>query len=119
VKFFDLTPPWLLPLILFLVALFVGLIKVRNLWEEVHEDDDPVSDHERLKELEEAYAAGELETAEFERIRLLLGDSAPRSVRTTASSRSVPLRGTDGVADRPTGREERSSEVPPVEPETP
>lgn len=76
---FNVNPPWLVPLILFLAALLVGLIKVRSVWEEMHEDDDPTSDRERLDELEEAYAAGELDAAEFERIRSLLGGEAPRS----------------------------------------
>ncbi|WP_406694632.1 hypothetical protein V5E97_26580 [Singulisphaera sp. Ch08] len=74
-NFFTTKPPWYIPLALFLMAMLVGLLMAYRLWQEMHEDDDPASDHERLSELEEAHFAGELDADELRRVRELLSRS--------------------------------------------
>jgi len=64
--------PSYLPLILLCGALVVALFMARRLWEETHEDDEPVTEGELLDEFEKAHAAGELDEAELRRVRALL-----------------------------------------------
>lgn len=81
-QFLTTKLPAYLPLVLLSVALLVGLIMVRRVWEETHEDVEPVSEHELLDEFEKAHAAGELDEVELRRVRALLhrprhAESAP------------------------------------------
>jgi hypothetical protein len=64
--------PWYLPLILLSVALVIGLVMARRVWEETHEDVEPATEQELLREFERAYAAGELEKSEMQRVQELL-----------------------------------------------
>jgi hypothetical protein len=115
VKFFDFHPPWYIPLALFLVALLVGILKVRSLWEEIHEDEDPASERERLSELEEAHAAGELDEEELRRVRDLLS-------RSESSHAPEPLRRRTPIQPDPppsAGSESSSSDESPVQPDSP
>ena len=54
------------------LALVVGLIMVRRIWEEAHEDLEPVSQHKLLSEFERAYYAGEMDEAELRKVREVL-----------------------------------------------
>jgi len=65
--------PSYLPSILLLVALIVAGVVAYRLWSEMTEDLEPASHSEVLEELEQAYAEGEMDEAEFRRIRQLLG----------------------------------------------
>ena len=110
-KFFNsFNPPWYVPLALLLLALMVGLIRVRSLWEEIHEEEDPATERERLNELERAYAAGELDAEEFRKVRdLLVGSelaNAPAPLRTR------PAKG-PGLADAPDARDPSSADDSP------
>lgn len=73
--FFTTQPPWYIALGLLLVALLVGLSKAYRLWQDMNDDDEPATDHERLSELEEAHFAGELDADELRRVRELLSRS--------------------------------------------
>jgi hypothetical protein len=61
-----------LPVILLALAIVVGIPIAYRSWREAHEEDDPVTDDDVLAGIEEAYAAGELDEAEFRRARALI-----------------------------------------------
>jgi hypothetical protein len=76
-----------LPVILLALAMLIGVPIAYRAWKEAHEEEDPVSDDDVLAGIEEAYAAGELDEAEFRRARaLILGVET----RQTHPSRPVP-----------------------------
>jgi hypothetical protein len=58
--------------ILLALAMVIGIPIAYRSWREAHEEDDPVTDDDVLAGIEEAYAAGELDEAEFRRARALI-----------------------------------------------
>jgi hypothetical protein len=63
------------------VALAVGLVWAYRLWQETNEDDEPVTDQDVLVDLERAYYAGEIDEAEFRRVREVLGGGTAGPIR--------------------------------------
>jgi hypothetical protein len=88
VAWLNLKLPAYVPSILLTAALLVAVTMAYRLWQETHEDDEPVSDHEILSEFEEAHAAGELDEAELLRVRELL--ARPRDPGAGETERGVP-----------------------------
>ncbi|SIO34331.1 hypothetical protein SAMN05444166_3942 [Singulisphaera sp. GP187] len=109
--FFTTKPPWYLPLALLLAALLIGLTLAYRLWQDMHEDDDPVSDRERLNELEEAHFAGELDADELRRVRELLSRS--NSPSPPEPSRRRPPIQTE-TPPSPTSNDAPAPDKPPV-----
>ena len=81
--------PSSLGLILFAVALLIGVPLAYRLWRETHQEEDPTRDSEMLSDFEQAYAEGKMDEAEFRRIRdLLIG----AKVGTGGKGRTKPRR---------------------------
>lgn len=76
-----------LPAVLLLVAVVVAVVMAFRMWSEMQEDYSPASDLEVLSEMEQAHAAGEMDEAEFRRVREVLARSSP-----TPSATSRPLK---------------------------
>jgi hypothetical protein len=62
---------------LLVVVLLLVLAKVREVWWEIHDVEEPDSPDDRLRAFQIAHAAGELDDAEFERVQKQLGKPAP------------------------------------------
>lgn len=88
VHLLAITLPAYLPLILLSVALVVGLIMARRIWEETHEECEPASEFELLSDLENAHAAGELNEAELLKVRELIRQ--PRLANAPANEQKPP-----------------------------
>ncbi|MHC5538615.1 hypothetical protein ACYOEI_10365 [Singulisphaera rosea] len=66
-----------LPAVLLLVAVIVAVVMAYRMWDEMREDYSPATDLEVLSEIEQAHAAGEMDEAEFRRVREILARSNP------------------------------------------
>ena len=73
-----------LPVILLSVALVVGALWAYRVWREAHGEDDDLNEtpEDLLQQFREARDAGELDDAEFTRIRLLLAGTEAPGTRT-------------------------------------
>jgi hypothetical protein len=90
------------PLGVLTVLLAASLIKAVRVWEEIHDVEEPDTPSDLLASFEQAHAEGELNDAEFARVREQLGGASctaeagqsgllPRDE--SASNRIVPLEG--------------------------
>jgi len=64
-----------LPLILLVLAMLVGIPMAYRLWRETQEEEDdeePVTDEDLLLEFKQAYEDGEMDAAEYQRVRELI-----------------------------------------------
>lgn len=60
------------------VLLAVAVVKAYQMWEEIHDIEEPDSPTDLLEAFEEAHAAGELDDEELERVRhRLKGEPSP------------------------------------------
>ena len=66
---FRFSPPYYLGLGILLVLMVVALVKFYQMWEEIHDVEEPDSPIDLLESFEAAHAAGELDDGEFERVR--------------------------------------------------
>ena len=109
-------------LVLLGIIMVVVLVYAYRVWEEIHDVEEPDSPSELLDSFEQAYAEGELDAQELDRLRKILvdgdgtGGSEPmrRILRTptTTSRRSSDRRGTrwhDSPKARPRTRCPRES----------
>ncbi len=78
------------------VLMLVALIKAYQMWEEIHEVEEPDSPTDLLKSFEDARTAGELDDEEFERVRQRL--AAMPSEKDGPSGSSSPLGGPPDLA---------------------
>jgi hypothetical protein len=76
-----------LPLILLTLAMAIGIPLAYRAWREAHTEEEAVTDTDVLSGIEAAYAAGEIDEAEFRRVRELL--SRPKGAE-ARPSRPVP-----------------------------
>ena len=58
------------------VLMLIALVKAYQVWEEIHDVEEPDSPIDLLEAFEEAHAAGELDDEEFERVRRRLAGPA-------------------------------------------
>jgi hypothetical protein len=65
----QFSPPYYLGLGILLVLMVVALVKAYQMWEELHDVEEPDSPIDLLESFEEAHAAGELDDEEFARVR--------------------------------------------------
>jgi len=83
---------------LFVLAMLVGIPLAYRLWRETHQDDERASESEMFSDFEQAYAAGQMDEAEFRRLRDLMigggrrnqGGARPGPVAPAPSPRVVP-----------------------------
>jgi hypothetical protein len=64
------------PLGVLVVLLAASLLKAVRVWEEIHDVEEPDTPGDLLASFEQAHAAGELDDAEFARVREQLGAAA-------------------------------------------
>jgi len=76
-----------LGLVLLVIVLVFAIIKVRRVWEEIHEESSPDRPEELVRSFEEAYRAGELDEAEFARVKAMIENGQ-------GASASLPRPGT-------------------------
>ena len=70
----QFSPPYYLGLGILLVLMVVALVKAYQMWEELHDVEEPDSPIDLLESFEETHAAGELDDEEFARVRQRLTD---------------------------------------------
>jgi hypothetical protein len=93
-----------IPLALLTVLLAALLWKAVRVWGEIHDVEEPDSPKDLLSSFEQAHAAGELDDAEFARVRAQLGDgarSAPRAADAAAARPKVFLDGSHPQSPNP------------------
>jgi len=73
---FKLGPAYYWGLGILAVLMVVALVKAYQMWEELHDVEEPDSPADLLESFEEAHSAGELDDEEFERVRRRLARSA-------------------------------------------
>ncbi len=88
-----------LPVILLTLAMLIGIPIAYRAWQEAHEEDDPVTDDDVLAGIEEAYATGEIDEAEFRRARALILGVETKEIH---RSRPVPPPRADPTEDSAT-----------------
>lgn len=69
---------WYLAFALLAGAILIGVTVAVRMWREIHEDAEPATNEELLAEFRQAYAAGEIDEAEFGRVTALLMDPKDR-----------------------------------------
>ena len=111
-----------LPLVLLTIAMVVGAVWIHRVWHEAHGEDDDAGDtpEDLLQQFREAHAAGEMDDAEFARVRQLLtgaGTAAPqaRSMRRRGDEVDAGTSAGDPPADAP----EEAPGTPDIEPGSP
>jgi uncharacterized membrane protein len=88
----DIGPSYYVGLAILVVLVVVALVKAFQMWEEIHDVEEPDSPTDLLESFEEAHAAGELDDEEFERVRRRLASpvETPAPADGDAESRVVP-----------------------------
>jgi hypothetical protein len=71
------SPYYYLGLGILVILMVIALVKAHQMWEELHDVEEPDSPTDLLESFEHAHAAGELDDEEFERVRQRL--AGPRS----------------------------------------
>jgi hypothetical protein len=101
----------ILPFALFAVVLVILLIKVYRERQDFLDVEDPDSPEDLLRSFEDAHRAGELDDAEFERVKKRLGLTTPQgeSVGPAARPTDKPLSGESLVGDRQTASDQPKS----------
>ncbi len=59
------------------VLLVVAIVKARGVWDEIHEEIEPVDPDELLRSFEQAHADGAIDDAEFARVKSKLATGPP------------------------------------------
>jgi hypothetical protein len=95
-----------LPFLLLTVTIAIGVPVAYRLWRETHEEDALPRGGELLSDFEQAYAAGQMDEAEFRRIRDLLIGSKVEG-------------GGGKIRTKPSGAADKPGFVPPTAPELP
>jgi hypothetical protein len=107
------------PLILVTVTIAIGVPVAYRLWRETHEEEVLPRGGDLLSDFERAYAAGQMDEAEFHRIRDLLIGSKGES---RSKVRTKPAHAADEAGFVPPSAPEMPSishgEDPPASPET-
>jgi len=89
------------------VAIVIGVTAAYRIWHETQEEDEePVTNDELLAEFQAAHAAGEMDDAEFQRVRALLSGAPGGSVPPLRAGPRPP--GTHESAQQPS-----TAEAPP------
>jgi hypothetical protein len=70
---------------LLFVALLFAVVKAYRVWEEIHDVEDPDSPADLLDAFKDAHAAGELDDAEFARVRERLSSPPAQDAATKAA----------------------------------
>jgi hypothetical protein len=84
------SPPYYLGLAILVVLMVVALVKAYQMWEELHDIEEPDSPTDLLESFEEAHSAGELDDEEFERVRRrLAGPTASRDEKSTPAEHDL------------------------------
>jgi hypothetical protein len=115
----------LIPLLLLTAGIVVGIVWISRVWEETHEEDDPVTADDVLNELAQAHAAGALNDAEFARVQgLIVRADAADQQRLRANALSIEVANvapddafppSADVSDAPPPEENSKAEDPKVE----
>jgi hypothetical protein len=89
-------------LVLLVLAMVVALVKAYDVWEEIHDEEEPDSPADLLGAFEKAHAAGVLDDEELERVRDRLqheGESKAQPVSRLVRGSNQPRPATGGPAD--------------------
>jgi hypothetical protein len=97
------------PLGVLTVLLVASLIKAVRVWEEIHDVEEPDTPTDLLASFEQAHAVGELDDAEFARVREQLGGAS----FTTEAGKSGLLARDESKSNRIVPLE-REQERPPL-----
>ena len=90
----QFSPPYYLGLGILLVLMVVAVVKAYQMWEELHDVEEPDSPIDLLESFEQAHAAGELDDEEFARVRERLAGPI-----TGEAEKSAPADGDAGKRD--------------------
>jgi hypothetical protein len=86
----QFSPPYYLGLGILLVLMVVALVKAYQMWEELHDVEEPDSPIDLLESFEEAHAAGELDDEELARVRQrLAGPTTGQDEKSAPADRDV------------------------------
>lgn len=95
----------ILTMIVLVVIIAVGLWYINDMKREASEEEEPVTDEERLKQFEAARDAGELSPTEFERVRDALLKKKEEAV--VSQPARLPTRDTQPPSPEANAPEER------------
>lgn len=90
-----------LPVVVVVGTLLVAVIVIYRLRRDANEDLTPDSEKDLLTEFERAYAAGEMDEAEFRRVRDLLLAGKPSGPVAPISTEPNPPPSVEGPAEEP------------------